>query len=260
MPQDVSKTLAALFGIDEARSSERLPSSEDFLAQWVRHVQLDPLAPPEAYFIVEAKGAGKTAQWRWLQATQRSMTERELPRALFPHLVREGDADRIEKVLRHRNSELTLHVERLRSELVAAKRSELIARRDAERLEGQNDAQLSCIGELAKTNRAAQEALIAAKEGRICLHETHFGVVAEREGDEVAVVYERPDGEVEQIYDRTQFVDGKLPEVGDNLEAHVIVASRRAGAVPGSIETGTQGKTDEFSAFREKGVTGPTKI
>ena len=151
---------------------------------------------------------------------------------------------------------------RAKSQVIAARRTGLSARREAERLASQSDKLLGCVSEQAKAIRALQAALIARDAGALCMHETHRGVVTDVEGDEIAVTYETEEGPVEQVYERSQFVDGKVPAVGDAIEAHVLVtrdATNMAGRWA-KLEAEERADDEEFAAFREKRVSGPFSI
>ncbi len=101
-------------------------------------------------------------------------------------------------------------------------------------------------------------ALNAEGARRVCLDETHRGTVIDAEGDEIAVVYDTDDGEVEQVYHRDQLIDGKLPNVGDLVEARVIVTTRPDASDEDATATGKG--THDFRAFREKRIRGPIEI
>ena len=162
--------------------------------------------------------------------------------------------------LRIRNDELTLENERLKSQLISERRLLLSAQSRGEYLEAQNEKQLEYIGELVKASRAIQAALIGKAQGTIIMHETHRGTATEVEGDEVAVTYETPDGPIEQVYHRSQFVHGDLPEEGDQLEAHVIVTKRRPDPAEPATELNLAEIEDEFRAFDEGNDAGPVAI
>lgn len=165
-------------------------------------------------------------------------------------------------VFRTPEHESTLEVERLKSQVIAARQAELSARREAERRENQTDKLLECVSEQAKAIRALQAALIARDAGALCMHETHRGVVTDVEGDEVAVTYETEEGSVEQVYQRSQFVQGQLPEVGDAIEAHVLVSREATNMAERWRKLKAEERTDgeEFAAFREKRISGPFSI
>jgi hypothetical protein len=74
-------------------------------------------------------------------------------------------------------------------------------------------------------------------------------------GEQVEVTYETLDGPLKQVYDRTQFVPGKVPEEGDAVEAHVIIAVGK-----GSDAQTESGETSDLPDFRDKGVSGTIRV
>ena len=92
------------------------------------------------------------------------------------------------------------------------------------------------------------------------MHGTHSGVVTDVEGEEIVVVYETDHGPIEQIYDRTQFREGNVPNVGDDVKAHVFVTSGPMDLATRFENADLEDKEDDFAAFREKGVSGPIEI
>ncbi len=179
--------------------------------------------------------------------------------SLLPGVPAQSPQLQIE-ALRTRNSELTLENERLKSQRISESRLLLSAQSRGEYLEAQNEKQLEYIGELVKASRAIQAALIGKAQRTIIMHETHRGTATEVEGNEVAVTYETPDGPIEQIYHRSQFVHGDLPEEGDQLEAHVILTKRRPDPAEPATELNLAEIEDEFQAFDEGNDAGPVEI
>lgn len=61
-------------------------------------------------------------------------------------------------------------------------------------------------------------------DAKLRMFESYEGVVKHADDDQVVVVYEVEEDLVEQTYIAKQFIDGKLPEVGDRLAVFVYVA------------------------------------
>jgi hypothetical protein len=194
--------------------------------------------------LLEAFYAAETPELR-LKAGRRSVPTRA------PYHRLQSEAAKIRQA-----NQLTVESEGLKTQVISLQRELNTTRRNEEYLQAQNEKQLEYIGELVKALCDVQGALIASNAGRLCMHVTHSGVVTEMVGDEVAVVFQTEDGELEQVYHRSQFVNQRLPESGDKLEAHVLV-SRSAETSPA---VKPQDGENEFSAFRTKRVTGPVEI
>jgi hypothetical protein len=109
----------------------------------------------------------------------------------------------------------------------------------------------SVIGPYLKLSHVVAE----KKEGEVVLQESHTGVVVAVLGNEVAVQYRVGDRYIEQVYERGQFVNGKLPNVGDVLEACVLVLRK-----PIDENRPDRELSDEFGSFQRRGVKGPFKI
>jgi hypothetical protein len=141
--------------------------------------------------------------------------------------------------LRDRIDQLQVERERLKSQLIALHRQviEVQARleeadRQVRRLERQNDGQLDCIADALKANAALQGALLARQSGTLCIHEYHKGVVTRALDDGVLVEFETSEGIVEHFYEQAQFVRGRMPEEGDEVEAHAFVWRQPRSSVP----------------------------
>lgn len=146
--------------------------------------------------------------------------------------------------------------DRAESQQIADQRELLILKKQNARLKVQNDGQLECIGNLSRTNLAFTDAMIGKNCAvRIC--EARQGRVIRVESDHATIAYDTADGRVEHVYNRTQFVDQKLPDEGDYVQAHAFIAFK-----PGPVRKLDEfkpaiGGADEFKAFREKRKTGP---
>ena len=72
-----------------------------------------------------------------------------------------------------------------------------------------------------------QPVLAARAEGRLRMWEAYRGEVVNVNGDTVLVQYDVNGSVIEQTYERSQFLGGRLPEMHAELEVHVIVADVR---------------------------------
>lgn len=145
-----------------------------------------------------------------------------------------------------------LENERLKSQLISEQRALLLSRQSEVQLQTQNEKLLDGVCELTKVNKALQTVLVSEKQGKICFHEQHVGVVTEIVGDQVEVTYE-PNGIV-QIYHRSQFVHGKLPAEGSRIEAHVIIGATDP------IEHTEVEKESDLPNFAGKGQSGTIRV
>jgi hypothetical protein len=127
------------------------------------------------------------------------------------------------------NQQLLLDRERLKTELMAERRALLLERRRSEELTSENDKLWDCMSDIVKENQALIAMVIAQKHEKVCFHERHEGEVVERKGDQKVIVsYRSASGEsIRQTYDKAQFSRRGLPEVGDRIQAYVMVATDR---------------------------------
>ena len=88
--------------------------------------------------------------------------------------------------------------------------------------------------------------------------ESYEGVVEHMHGDKVIVVYEIDGGIVEQTYEKSQFMDGVLPEIGTRLAVFVNVAEVQSKPVEPSAEE-TE-RSDEKASDQRKALSGPTEF
>ncbi|HEY3241795.1 MAG TPA: hypothetical protein VGM03_00460, partial [Phycisphaerae bacterium] len=66
----------------------------------------------------------------------------------------------------------------------------------------------------------------------------------------VVVAYEMEDEVIEQVYDKSQFVQGKVPKPGDRLEALVHVAN--GGTTPAVDAQQLKDEVDEIRRIRSQ--------
>lgn len=159
-------------------------------------------------------------------------------------------------MLHEQTGQLMLERESLKSQIIALRRELASVRRNEEYLQAQNEKQLEYIGGLTKAIQDVQTALIAKSGQRLCMHEAHTGIVTEVVGEEIAVVFETDNGQLEQIYHRSQLFNNRLLEVGTRITAHVIVSQDVEPPVP----TKPQDNENEFPAFRSKRTSGPIEL
>lgn len=91
--------------------------------------------------------------------------------------------------------------------------------------------------------------------GPIVLQQSFEGVVTRVEDDEALVVYHGKAGRIEQVYAAEQFVEGRLPELGDRVTACVTLRKSEATS-SGTITPGDAEKldaiADDFSRYAAK--------
>ena len=76
---------------------------------------------------------------------------------------------------------------------------------------------IDCLNDRAKANDCLQSTLISRMDGRLRMAESYEGVVEDVHGDKVLVVYDVNGKIIEQTYEKSQFLDGRLPDVGTRL-------------------------------------------
>ncbi len=79
---------------------------------------------------------------------------------------------------------------------------------------------------------------LLSQNGHLLIFESYEGVVEHVHSDRVTVVFETDDDVVEHDYDRSQFVDGQFPNVGDRITVyiHVITGSLEKPTDPTLLE------------------------
>ncbi|MCX7049894.1 MAG: hypothetical protein NTX50_30980 [Candidatus Sumerlaeota bacterium] len=153
---------------------------------------------------------------------------------------------------------LRIENETLKTQLIGERRGNTSLRREKERLQETHDDLLKLNLTQADIIRTQEKAIEAKANGRVKLHATYPGEVKEIVGEEILVVYETSNGPIEQIYCRSQFTDGVLPEPGQSVETHVILS-----VGPMKKKDYSQLKDIEaydFKAFREKRISGRIEI
>ncbi len=119
------------------------------------------------------------------------------------------------------------------------------------------DNLIQLLKQRAEANDALQATLLHHEEGRLCMFESHEGIVMHVDDDCAVVTYSIDDEYVDQTYRREQFVDGRLPKRGDRLALFVHVAEvlkRRED------ETTSGAATDEQRRHRKRAVRPPREF
>jgi hypothetical protein len=114
------------------------------------------------------------------------------------------------------------------------------------------------LNDRAKANDRLQSILIDRVDGRLRMAESYQGVVEDVQGDRVVVVYDVNDNVVEQTYERSQFIGGRLPEVDTRLVVYVNVAEIQEPPAGSGAEGYLQ--RDEHPATRREVLSGPTSF
>jgi hypothetical protein len=107
-----------------------------------------------------------------------------------------------------------------------------------------------------KTDDRLQSALTAQVEGRLRMCESYQGEVVDVHEDSVVVVYGVNGDIIEQTYERSQFLEGHLPEVGAVLAASVMlyeIDPRVDEPVPVEDE-----RDDDVPSYERKPLDEPT--
>ncbi len=135
-------------------------------------------------------------------------------------------ADERAESLRKERDELVIQNEILKSRVAEERRTTARAQQQYDQLKATMDNMVDDLRDRGKANETLQGALIAYHAGRVCMHESYWGVVEQVHGDKVVVVYETEDDPLEQVYKRSQFIEDRLPKVGDRVEVFVHVTIR----------------------------------
>ncbi len=86
--------------------------------------------------------------------------------------------------------------------------------------EKREDVRIEHTSELTKAIRDLASGQFSTHvRGQLVMQEAFRGEVTTTGGDTVSVLYETPDGLTEHLYHRTQFIDQRLPRVGDEVQA-----------------------------------------
>ena len=103
-------------------------------------------------------------------------------------------------------------------------------------LQKRNENLIDALIERAKANDRLQSILISRADNRLRMTESYEGIVDDLRGDKVVVMYDVNGDIVEQIYERDQFIDGRLPDIGTRLAVFVNVAEVKLRSVESGIE------------------------
>lgn len=162
----------------------------------------------------------------------------------------------LERVKEERDR-LFIENEVLKSRVSEERRNAARGQREYDQLKGTLDKMLDQLNERARANDTLQGIVLARDAGHLCMQESYRGAVKHVHGDKVVVVFETEDDPLEQIYDRSQFMDGKVPQPGDRVE--VFVHAARRGAEHARTDAATELlKDSEGPRKRRRNViTGP---
>ncbi|GAC1464666.1 MAG: hypothetical protein NVSMB9_03590 [Isosphaeraceae bacterium] len=130
--------------------------------------------------------------------------------------------------------------------------------RECARLCERNDKLVDCLNERAKANDRLQSTLICKVESRLRMTESYEGVVEDVDGDTVLLVYDVDGKIVEQTYERSQFINGRLPDVGTRLIVYVNVAEVQLDPIESVAEE--MEPRDEPALGRRKPLSGKVKF
>ncbi len=136
--------------------------------------------------------------------------------------------------------------ETLRTELIQVTREREALKKEVVRLQEAQDNLLRYLHSQSGKSVPTED---------LRLTDVHKGVVTEAHGDEIEVVYETDHGELSQVYNRAQFLEKNMPEIGDSIEVRVWLA-----VVEDPSEEDPDPESYEFKGFRDRGISGPIEI
>jgi len=187
--------------------------------------------------------------------------------ALKPPAQRQHSATARNRVyeLEQERNQLRLENELLQSRVAEARRT---ASREVQRydqllreyckLQTQNGQLLNCLRGRCHAVDTAVSLLVKQQNTQLRMIERYEGVVEHIHDDSVTVVFEIDDDIVEHNYNRNQFIDGQLSEIGDRFTVFVHVVH---GAV--AAEDDSNSETDEWDEHEElegNKITGPMEF
>jgi hypothetical protein len=177
-----------------------------------------------------------------------------LYQSIFPTPVRstEGTTAR-ERALERERDELRVQVQLLQSNVAELRREVARKTRDYDQLLAGYDRSLEVLKARSEAEETMLLALLGQQTGSLRMFETYEGVVDHVHGDSVTVVFETDDDVVEHCYNRGQFVDAQLPNVGDRITVcvHVVLGSLGTPTDPASLE-----ELDDDPGYERKRITG----
>src|SRR5579871_5186231 len=111
-----------------------------------------------------------------------------------------------------------LEMERLKSRLMAERRTASLVRQEADELSKRNADLIATLQRMTETESVLARCVTAKADAKVCLFEKYSGTVSELIGEQVVVVYDAANGEaVKQIYNQEQFIKDRLPREGEEV-------------------------------------------
>jgi len=218
---------------------------------------------PETVAILFASPrSGKTVlAQQFLERALDVALDRDEPAERYAEQVEERGAPRVERDevegLKRERDTLFVQNQMLQSRVQEERRAAARATRMHDQLLARFDKLLSSMTDRDKAVHVLQQILLAREAGTLRMFEAHEGRVEQVEGDRVVVVFETDDDIIEQVYERSQFVDGKLPQVGERLTVFVHGAVRPGQTGQGTEQAPKSGEQHEPARRRKNLVTGP---
>ncbi|WP_435018533.1 hypothetical protein TA3x_000510 [Tundrisphaera sp. TA3] len=120
------------------------------------------------------------------------------------------------------------------------------------------DKLIDSLNDRAKTNDCLLSAFVSRPGSRVRMSQSYEGTIEDMYEEKISVLYFIDGSYVEQVYEKNQFLDSRLPEVGARLAVFVIVAevqNDRAELLDQEPDL-----HDESSNFRRKALDGPTEF
>lgn len=161
-------------------------------------------------------------------------------------------------LLREERDKLANQAQLLQSLNAELRRTVARETRRFDQLQCQVDKLIDCVNQRGKANDCLLSGFISRPDSRLRMFQSYEGVTEDAHGDRVVVVYDVDGKIVEQTYEKTQFNDSRMPEVGTRLAVYVIVAEVEPKPIDPGIEESDP--RDESGSTRRKSLSGPTEF
>jgi len=167
-----------------------------------------------------------------------------------------SDDRRLETLTGERDA-LFVQNESLKSRVEEERRRAEDALGQRDKAQADLDKFLDAHGEVIKTNKDLLSALIARVAGKLSMFESYYGIVEHVHGERAFVVFETDGDPIEHVYERDQFIGGRLPKEGTKVAVHVLLTAMLQETPEGGDETGRAPDKDESPRQRKNVITGP---
>jgi len=161
-----------------------------------------------------------------------------------------GEIERQLEILREKYDEQSTQIQFLQTRNAELRQSAAELRKAVARETQKFDQmQGNCVGvqqtvdklvdsliERGKASDCLISGFISRPDSHLRMTESYEGIVEDVDGDKVLVVYDVNGKIVEQTYEKSQFIDGRLPDVGTRLAVFVNVAEVQSKPVESGVE------------------------